>query len=785
MRELRTIWAWGTCLWAASFAGATQTAFWRPYQGDPQTYGLVHFDDSSMAPAAVPLAAGQVVGPAGLDPAGRFGGALRLQGQGAVRFTPTEPFTGSQLSLEAWVKLERYPEKEAAIVWRSAMVDNDAAYDPQVDRAHGFALLVDAQGAFHLQVTNTFYGWTTRTSSPAGVVPLNQWVHLAGISGGYRTLYLNGKAVTSVATEWGRGLMGEEREPTPIFVGNNDRGEAGFVGWIDEVRIHRTLLKLWEREDTSWTKDNSARAIPTGPPFFLAGHQPVLYLPLDGNCQPSLNRLLELKVASSGEQYLEGGVRGQAFQGTLRLAASPLLDLQEGSLDFWMQPVGVNNYADFGQAFLSAREAFEFYIFNAGVVTGSPLPLSLYFYKEGQTHFVSDALDTEVYEGRWYHVVIAWKGREIVLYLNGREAGRSDAVSLVTAANGGTCRELTFHPALQVDEIYLYDKALTPDEVANSYSRYRTLAALQPAKFIPVGLKALYLPNLRRIYYALVPPIPPGKIARLWLTLLDSRNRTLLKKPVPLSAKERSLALPKLLDGQYTLLLSVAEAAGRRGLPGPARESDSFAFERQHFPWEGNSLGLTDEVFPPFQPLRAEGRKVHFVLRTYEMNGFGLCDNITSHEKSILSRPMAFRYRTRSGEGVWRVVRGQFLGVKPHRAVFRGQAWADAVHLRVTSTMEVDGCMEVEMEMRPESKPVEVQKLWLEVPLKASEAPLFHEMMDGLRVNHAGRTPGGWGVVWDGSQAARTAKWQNCFAPYLWLGAEERGLAWFGENDRD
>ncbi len=62
--------------------------------------------------------------------------------------------------------------------------------------------------------------------------------------------------------------------------------------------------------------------------------------------------------------------------------------------------------------------------------------------------------------------------------------------------------------------------------------------------------------------------------------------------------------------------------------------------------------------------------------------------------------------------------------------------------------------------------------------------PLYHTVVDTLRINPSGFTPPGQGVVWDGGQAPRTMKWRNGFCPYLWLGGAERGLAWFGENDR-
>ncbi len=60
----------------------------------------------------------------------------------------------------------------------------------------------------------------------------------------------------------------------------------------------------------------------------------------------------------------------------------------------------------------------------------------------------------------------------------------------------------------------------------------------------------------------------------------------------------------------------------------------------------------------------------------------------------------------------------------------------------------------------------------------------MHAIGDGLRNNYSGATPAGQGVVWDGTKAARSARWRNAFVPYIWLGAAERGLAVFAENDR-
>jgi len=109
---------------------------------------------------------------------------------------------------------------------------------------------------------------------------------------------------------------------------------------------------------------------------------------------------------------------------------------------------------------------------------------------------------------------------------------------------------------------------------------------------------------------------------------------------------------------------------------------------------------------------------------------------------------------------------------------------APRIAVRTTCTTETDGCMKVEMELRPGEQPAGLRRLWLEVPLKAEEARLCHLVTDGLRANYSGPTPAGEGVVWTGNDAVRYNTWQNSFVSYIWLGGEERGLAWFAENDK-
>ncbi|NQT39729.1 MAG: hypothetical protein HQ581_19695, partial [Planctomycetes bacterium] len=73
---------------------------------------------------------------------------------------------------------------------------------------------------------------------------------------------------------------------------------------------------------------------------------------------------------------------------------------------------------------------------------------------------------------------------------------------------------------------------------------------------------------------------------------------------------------------------------------GSPRSGEPFTFRRHHFSWEGNRLGITDEVFPPFEPIRVEGRTLDVVDRRYRLGPLGLPEQITSNGRDLLAAPI-------------------------------------------------------------------------------------------------------------------------------------------------
>jgi hypothetical protein len=230
--------------------------------------------------------------------------------------------------------------------------------------------------------------------------------------------------------------------------------------------------------------------------------------------------------------------------------------------------------------------------------------------------------------------------------------------------------------------------------------------------------------------------------------------------------------LPKLAEGTYEVL---AELAGGKGVP---KESPVKEFLRKVFPWEHNKLGITDKAIPPFTPLEVEGSVVRAVLRKHTMNGHGLWDQVESQGTPLLAGPMLFGLPAGGPD----VTTRPSVRRLSDAAVLAEAVWVKfPVIARVFSQFDVDGMMKVTLEASAGSG-ADVGWLDLVIPLREEVAKLMHVCGDGLRFNYGGEVPKGEGVVWDSSKASRLEV-AGTFIPYIWLGDEERGIAWFADSD--
>ena len=200
------------------------------------------------------------------------------------------------------------------------------------------------------------------------------------------------------------------------------------------------------------------------------------------------------------------------------------------------------------------------------------------------------------------------------------------------------------------------------------------------------------------------------------------------------------------------------------------------------FPWLHNTLGISDEVIPPFTPLKVTGHAVDAVLRRHQLDATGLWSQVQSLGEPLLSAPMSFIVRQ---GGKTQPVHGKltFTEKRPNRVTAESHWRAGSVEGHTTSEMDMDGCMKVTLELSQHDR-TPVDALELAIPLRADQVSLMHVCGEGLRSNYGGAVPAGTGVVWESKYASRD-KLLGTFIPYLFVGGPERGLVWFASNDRD
>ena len=241
------------------------------------------------------------------------------------------------------------------------------------------------------------------------------------------------------------------------------------------------------------------------------------------------------------------------------------------------------------------------------------------------------------------------------------------------------------------------------------------------------------------------------------------------------------LDTPDLSEGEYLIKAEVFAGGKKLTLdPIPQRK-----FVRIKLPWERNTIGITDKVYPPFTPITVKGAYVNCVGRSHEINGLGLWSQVSSMGCELLTRsPMHFECRQNGRLLAWKTLHPmevKYLKKESNQVVHRGHGACEALAVTTTSTWDYDGAMKVEMELEPRGTGL-VDDLTMVIPLERSEASLYHATTF-IRGNPVGALPEGEGVIWDSRSLVQTIG-LGSFTPYIWVGGPERGICWFADSDR-
>jgi len=235
--------------------------------------------------------------------------------------------------------------------------------------------------------------------------------------------------------------------------------------------------------------------------------------------------------------------------------------------------------------------------------------------------------------------------------------------------------------------------------------------------------------------------------------------------------------VPQVEPKAVTVEVSVADKDGKE----LKTSSKEVKLLRHRFPWQDNSIGITDKVIPPWTPVTYSDGTVGVWNRKIQLDGLGLVRKIINGGVDQI--------------GSMRIVAvkdGKEVPIQPSEpAVERqvdaavtlsGSGAAPEARLRLSAStrVEFDGFTLIDLTIAKDSPGIvaKVDKLYLEVVLPEAEA------------THFCTTAGGWAAVhdvtparWDSRQTA-SGQLIGDFVPYIWLTNSDRAFLWFADNDK-
>ena len=175
----------------------------------------------------------------------------------------------------------------------------------------------------------------------------------------------------------------------------------------------------------------------------------------------------------------------------------------------------------------------------------------------------------------------------------------------------------------------------------------------------------------------------------------------------------------------------------------------------------------------PWTPLAVEDTAVKPWGRVYRFDRSPLPTEVVTREASVLAEPITLRGRAGGKPIAWDGAPVQFTRCTPAVVVLTGHATADQLTLSGTTTVEYDGMIRVDL------------------ALAAARRQRDRRGTACWRCRCDPSTPAtcitsraSWGSVANSGFLPANG-WSHGFKPFVWLGDEDRGIAWFCESDEN
>lgn len=250
------------------------------------------------------------------------------------------------------------------------------------------------------------------------------------------------------------------------------------------------------------------------------------------------------------------------------------------------------------------------------------------------------------------------------------------------------------------------------------------------------------------------------------------------------------LSLPDLPEGEYDAVVTLLDPAGRKTV-----SEKKLRFVRKKYEWEHNTLGISDEVIPPFTPMKVAGQNVLCWGRTLTVGKGGLPDQIVAGQPTgtfgaperLLAAPVRLVV-TQGGKTVEAAgTASKLTDLGGHRVDIEGTLQAGALAIATRAFEEYDGWYQVELVAAPETlTPVDAMDLVIDLRNLPVDTLYVQRLGDGRYGNYFGGIPAKPGVCFESTSLLKSRAggkdWKS-FVPITYVGNGDRGLWFFAWSD--
>lgn len=295
-------------------------------------------------------------------------------------------------------------------------------------------------------------------------------------------------------------------------------------------------------------------------------------------------------------------------------------------------------------------------------------------------------------------------------------------------------------------------------------------------KILKVGIKTDDLGNKAEMY----------KVA---VSLSKDANTVLQSKAMTWPGASRQLhilsfGMEALTPGEYKVNVDVLDNATQAKI---ASGTQSFVYPELPA-WLNNNLGRSDEVLPPWQPVKVDGHRVSVVQRTYDLSDSGLPAQVIALDKELFAESPGIRLKINGKEEKW-----QFDNLKLQQAkdgVVSWQISGQAGPVKLTGKLEIefDGYALWDVEFSAVTK-TRIDELVLVFPFQKDRALIArgkNRLEDRGKYAAAlfSKKPASSEFISNNHFSGGAWAWPNQWLNEIWVGDDDRGFSVMCESPR-